>query len=451
MSRILALTFVALAAPVSRAADPLDATFAEKAKSLLGAAKKKGLTNLGVVKFLVRHGDGPLQDDVGDLNLTLANKAEVALILANTDDKFGIIDRASEVVVKEKLFTANHRTEDGRRAFFARKYELAWSRAKVEPAGFLTGVATFSQDLTKFAVRFQLFDKSGKLVDLPDEVSVAAAPELLAQAGYSYALAMTRQKAIVTGGPLPTGDELRGEVVGRATNPAAEKPGAEPFAPLADSPIKWTVLYNGKAVAVTGNAVPEPKENDRVEFTLSNPGSGTYAVVLLVNGANTLYEERGSPQACRKWVLEPNTSVTIRGFQTGPDVVVPFKVLPPDEVPADVVDYGEHAGTFRMVVFHGKMRAASAEPTVIVAKNREDATVLALARTRGNTRPDGVKPQTLRALQADLRGRLGGDGARGYVVKGNAADKFETTAVEFVASPEIPVADVSLRYFTPKK
>src|SRR4029078_8175869 len=98
----------------------------------LDQLKKKGFTNVGVVKFLVRHGDAEPSDDVGDLNLTLANKLEVALILANTDDKFGVIDKASEQIVREKLQAANHRTEEGRKAFFIRKYKLARIRDRVQ-------------------------------------------------------------------------------------------------------------------------------------------------------------------------------------------------------------------------------------------------------------------------------------------------------------------------------
>ena len=62
-----------------------------------------------------------------------------------------------------------------------------------------------------------------------------------------------------------------------------------------------------------------------------------------------------------------------------------------------------------------------ANPAENMAKgDAKDAATLALSRTRGGTRPAGVKPQSLKALQADLRGRLGTDGARGYVVKGGA-------------------------------
>jgi hypothetical protein len=444
----VALIAVALVVPSARAAgDPLDEALLERAGSILEALKKKGFNNVGVVKFLVRHGDAEASDDVGDLNLTLANKLEVALILANTDEKFGVIDKASEQVARAKLLGANHLKEDGRQAFFVRQYELAWSRDKVNPSGFLTAMATFSPDLSKLSLQVQVFDKSGKLEDLPGTITAPTGPELLAQAGFSYALAPARQKALVAGDPPPAREVQKREIVERVAKSVEPmtRSAPSPPSPIADCPVVLTVHYNGKPVSPAGTTLPEPKSTDRVEFTLSNPTQGTYAVVLLVNGENTLYQERSTPAACRKWVLGPQMSVTIKGFQVGPDKVAPFSVLPPEEPLPDAVRYGDHAGTFRLVVFHGKM--SDANPADNLAKaDAKDAATLALSRTRGGTRPPGVKPQSLKALQADLRGRLGTEGARGYVVKGGQTETFETRSVYFVPSPELPVADISLRY-----
>jgi hypothetical protein len=448
-------TILAMVSPTVRAAaDPLDEALFDKAKTVLNSLKAKGFKNVGVVKFLVRRADGPLQDDVGDLNQTLANKLEVALVLANTDEKFGIIEKASEAI-RGKLPPANHLTEEGRKAFFGRKYELGWSSDKVEASGFLTGVATLSNDLSKLILRIQVFDKTGNLEDLPGELSAPTDPETLAQAGFSFALASNRQKALIAGETPPPKETLQREIVEQVAKSDEPKTNQsttrEPFAALSDSPIKWTILYGGKPVPVTGNTVPEPKPTDRVEFELSNPTPGTYAVVLLVNGENTLYQERGVPQVCRKWVLGPNASVTIHGFQTDANTVAPFSVLPPEKPIPDAVRYGDHAGTYRLVVFHGRMSTAEPDREIVLKTDSNEANALAIARTRGVTRPSGVKPQSLKALQADVRGRLEGGATRGYVVKGTATEKFETTAVHFVMSPESPVADISLRYVPVKK
>lgn len=447
----------ALFAPgAARAADPLAEALQGKAPAVIEAAKKKGFRNLGVLKFLVRHGaDGPPKDDIGDLNLSLANKAEVALILANTDETFGIIDKASEFVVREKMTSANHLTADGRKAFFTRKYELAWSRDKVEPSGFLTGTATLSDDLKQMTVRLQVFDKTGAVEELPGEILTPADPELLAQAGFSYAVSPVRVKALIAGNPPPAREVQQTEAIEgmlKVSGPAPEPAKPEPFAPLATSPVKWAVLYNNKAVPVTGNTVPEPGMNEKVTFTLTNPGPGTYAVVLMVNGENTLYQERDTPAVCRKWVLPPGSEVTVRGFQTAQNTTVPFKVLSPEDAEPDVMRYGDHAGTYRLVVYHGKTTTTDPAKDAVVELNEKDAAALAVARTRGTTRPEGVKPQSLKALQADLRGRAkAADGARGFVVKGGDAERFETNTVYFAPSSDLPVADITLRYFTPKK
>jgi hypothetical protein len=449
MSLVLLL---ALGGSYAAAADPesFDTAISKKAASIHALLKKKGYTNVGVLKFLVKQGDGKLSDDAGDLNLTLANKLETALVLANLDEKFGIIDRASEAVVKEKLTAANHRSDDGRKAFFTRQYELGWSRDKVTPAAFLTAVVAISPDLKTMTVQLQLFDATGKLEDLPDALAVATDPEMLAQAGFSYSVPKATQKALVSG-KAPPAAKMKEEAVETMKQQAAapvvpEK--EEVFAPLADSPIQLTIMYNDEPVKVKNGVVPEPKASDRISFKIVNPGPGTYAAVLLVNGQNTLYNETLTPLACRKWVLEPGMEVTIRGFQTDADNAAPFRVTKTDEPVEDAVRYGPHAGTFRFVVFSGTMSAT--EP-VKKEMNTDLANQLAMANTRGTPVPNVGKPQSLKALQRDLRGRAADDkGSRGYVVKGANTEKSETTSVYFAPNSETPVTDASVKYITPK-
>lgn len=464
MFRSLSLAALMLAAPALRADDPLAAKIQEQAPAVIEALKAKGFTNVGVLKFLVQRGEaGPARDDVGDLNLSLANKTEVALILANSDEKFGIIDKASEFVAREKMTSANHLTEDGRKAFFSRKYDLAWSKDKVEPSGFVTGTITMSQDLKTMTLKLQGFDKSGELFDLPVSATVPVEPETLAQAGFSFAVSAEQQKSLIAGEPPPTAEARRADAVASALKaepaapptvdppaPMTPKPTAEAFSPLLDSPVKLTVLYNGQPVKVSGNVIPEPGPADRVEFILKNPGQGTYAAVLLVNGENTLYQEKAAPFSCRKWVLAPGAEVTVRGFQTAQDTTAPFRVVAPEDLGPDTISYGPHAGTFRLVVYHGNMKEGETGQDAAPREPKAEE-MLAIAITRGGTRPDGVKPQSLRALQATLRGRTkDGNGARGYVVKSGAEEKFETATVSFVPTSETPVADVSLRYYLPK-
>jgi hypothetical protein len=457
MRRFLITTaIVLLPAPARAADDALAAALKAKAPAVVAHLKAKGFTNVGVLKFLVRQGEEEARDNAGDLNRSLANKLQVALCLAlKPDDTFGIIHDPSAVVVKEQMTRANHRSkdDDGRKAFFERKYGLVWSGDKVVPSGFIAGTAVLAKDLTTITLRLQAFDKSGIVWDIPVQIEAPADPEELAQAGYSFTLAPVVQKALVTGEPPPPPAVLKKEAVKEMVRTAGKRkpePAAAPFQPLADCPVRWEIRYNGKPLAVTGDSVPEPAETDKVTFVLRNPGPGTYAAVLLVNGANTLYEERTAPVACRKWVLPPNSEVEVRGFQVEHNKVLPFKVLPPEAAEEDVVRYGDNAGTYRLVVYAGSLTTGKSDPNEVLVKADRDESVIALAR--GSAAPSGAKPQTLAELQNELRGRTkAAEFGRGYVGKGTAGERSETEVVQFKMATTVPVSDVTLRYFTPKR
>lgn len=462
MFRTFALALVpALVAPTTARAAPdelaqVAVALQAKAPAVLQHAQKRGFKNIGVLKFLVKIGDAPPRDDVGDLNLALAHKTEDALVQVGQDENFGILDNPSSLISREDLKIANHTTEKGRKAFFFRKYPTRWGRDEVDASGFVTGTATVSADLKSISIRLEVFDATGKTEDIPGAFSAAADLESLAQAGKSFAATKSTQKALISGGPLPTREDRQKEAIGemlRVSDPPVKANPVKPvpFEPLVNSPVVWTVLYNDQPVAINGDRIPEPPNGAKVSFKLRNPGPGTYAVVLLVNGRNTLYEEQFTPFACRKWVLEPRAEVTVEGFQTGPNESVPFKVLPPEKVNPNEFRYGEHAGTFRLVVFHGKTSTTPPADTNAGLKS-DELSAMALARTRGPTLPEGgIKPQSLEAVQADIRGRAkAGVGARGYVTKGDTAKIFETEAVYFHPSSDIPVADISLRYFDPR-
>ena len=449
----LLVAALALASAASaRAEEPsFSGALQKQAGPIIEQLKKKGCTNVGVLKFLVRQGkDAAIQDDAGDINHSLANQTQRALILANAEPDFGIIEQPSAFVVKNAMSDANHRTEEGRKAFFAKKFELAWSRDKVEPSAFLIGTATIDTGLNTMVVQFQMFKADGKLEEAIAPMTVAPGPELLAQTGLSYTMPATRRKALVSGEKLPPEaqkeivEEMKQSAPAEVTTP--EK--AKPFAPLADCPIKWVIRYNGKDVDVAGNSIPTPQPKDKVTFVLSNPTKETYGVVLLVNGESTLYQEKGVPLSCRKWILEPNSETTISGFQTSAKEALPFEVVAPDDARADSVRYGDHAGTFRMVVFLG---TTTTDGTKIDKPEAKDDTQIVAMATRGSAAPTGDRPQTLRGLQAQLR-EIGKDAknGRGFVVKGDVAELSETQQAYFRPTSETPVSDISLRYFKPK-
>ena len=451
MTRLpFALFAFALAAPAF-AGETLAESLYAKAPAVLQKLKKKDVTAVGVLKF-TGEADGKPTDTLSELGLTLAVRTQTALVLANKDPQFVIIENPNEQVTKARLLEANHFSEPGRKAFFTTKYTPAFGRDDVDAAGFVVGTARPSDDRRTLAVRLRLFDKSGTFTDLTDEWMVDTDADTLAELGGSFALPPITRKAVVSGQPVKK-EELQKLVVDtavavvKATPPTPEtKPVPNPA--LENCPVKWEIRYNDKAQVVSGALLPEPNEGAGVSFVLTNPSKDeTFAVVLLVNGESTLYRERQAVAKCRKWILEPRTETVIAGFQTGPRTSAEFKVVRPEDPDADSVRYSENLGQFRLVVFAGKI--ADKNPAPETGKTIDD--VAAVANARLNHRPDGVRPQSLEELQATLT-RTGRDStnARGVVVAGPAAES-KTVPAWFAPASDVPVADVTLRYFHPKK
>jgi hypothetical protein len=437
-----AVAALILTLPARGADDDLPTSLDKRAADAVKVLKDRQMFRYGVLKFLVRRGNEPFRDDAGELNTTLTNKVYTAL-LAKLDDgsPFVPLEDVNGVIAGKKLTDTDHRTEEGRKAFFAVRYPAAFGDRKVAADGFVVGTCSFAADLTSATLELSVFDRTGKLDKLVEPWTVSPDPQMLGEARFSYALTPPLRKAVESGRPVSARD-VQASVVVPAEKPPVEKSpaAAKPFSPLDDCPVKWQVRYNGKPATPVGNTLPEPGEDDRVSFVLTNRTADTYAVVLMVNGENTLYQERQDVFRCRKWVLEPNTETLVVGFQTEDQTAIPFQVLKPEAATADAVRYGENAGTFRLVVYAGKV-------TNTPPKDR--ALVMA---ARGTAKPDGLRPQTLRGLKSSLRqAAAGAPGSRGLVVKGSGAEKSETVRTFFAPASPQPVADISLRYYTPGK
>ena len=151
---------LALALPsVATAGEDINRALHREAPAVLKHLRDHGCKTVGVLKFLVRQGEAPPRDNTGPLNLTLADRLEIALILANPADEkqqVGIIHNASAVAAR--LPGANHLTREGRRVLFQGKYPLAWGRQEVAADAFITGLVELRPDLAEMTVTLQCFD-----------------------------------------------------------------------------------------------------------------------------------------------------------------------------------------------------------------------------------------------------------------------------------------------------
>src|SRR4051794_18216170 len=118
-------------APAVKAAS-LERALMEQAKKIRKYCQDQGYQTVGVLKFRVQKGDAAPTDRAGPINLNMAQRLELALILANdAKQPLNIIKDASAAAAG--VPGANHLTEDGQRLLFFDKankplhaYQLAW-------------------------------------------------------------------------------------------------------------------------------------------------------------------------------------------------------------------------------------------------------------------------------------------------------------------------------------
>lgn len=440
------------AGSAASAADDLEKELLKAAPDIVAAIKTKGYQNVGVLKFRVKKGNQAPSDRVGTLNMRLAEKLELALILATkVKDPVGVVRNASTTAAT--IPGANHLTVEGRQKLFNGEYPLAWGNSKVVPDAFLTGVAVITSDLRSMTVAVMMFDKSGQ--ELEKLTQFEAKPDLedLLDSGESFTV-----RGVFDSGSLQMSEDARKE---KATQEAVQvsltvqketekqsKPVTSTEHPLSPkstaAPISFEVWYDNVPQQIEfrdGAAfIKEPTESQKVILVVKRKGPGTQrlGVVLKVNGINTLYKQKSPDAQCAPWILEPRlTEFGIRGYQIDKDVVEPFRVLSQAESKAKELDYGEFVGTVSVSVF--KEQTVTPKPTPrIEGIDDEDFAVL----TRG-TFPKKT-PNNLAAMKAQL-GQLA---TRGLIVEGEKeAGKIDIAP--FTADP-VPIMSATLRYYQPQ-
>jgi len=453
---LVAGTFLACPLQAEEKRD-LDSALKVQAGKVLDYARAHNAKNIGVLKFLVRTGDGPWDDNAGPLNLGLARRLTVALILALPNDEIGVIANANEALARSR---ANHLTEEGRMdCFRGRDFILAWGDPEihVRPDLFITGTATLSKDLKQTTIHLQAFGKDGQMDDSLGEFTVNTSARTLIDTGHSYLLTPKTYPKLFDGSRGLDDAETNQPVVD-ATQKYLTHKTDEPLPSFEqDAPIRVLIYYGDEAIPIKDGAVREPQHTDKVWFKLDNLTDDTYGVVLKVNGVNTIFKESVADRDCHKWIIKPHESVTVRGFQVKLDQREDFKVLPPEESRANEVRYGEFAGLFQVSVFHAK-NPKTVEPTPALppppgpeAKEEQQAVG---AISRGVLRGvNDIQPGDLKSLQSQLRKyEQNADAGRGMIDSDtNNPKPHEVRKEDFTSDPGIPVMSYQIRYYQPGK
>jgi hypothetical protein len=449
-----ALTLLALLVPSVAEPQPLERELLRVAKQAIKHCSDKGYKNIGVLKFQITKDGKTLSDNVGTLNVFLARRLEVALVLSdNTRNPIGIIDNATAVAHRTK--GANHLSKEGRLKLFAVSYPLAWGKAEVRPDAFITGIAEISKDLKTISVQLLVFDKSeNTLKPLGSAFTAANQPEQLAEMGESF-----NTRGLFDDGKLE--DDKKKEVVlnkaAQIKNQEHEGNQAPPPNPARDSqaPVTLEIRYDGRVVPIEikgGKAfVPEPRQGQRVELVLKRDNSRVrYGVVLKVNGENTIEKQRLPDLQCRRWILDPGRGpMVIDGYQINDNQKQVFRVLSVQESQAREMDYGADVGTITMTVFR---ELTGKKKPLDPSDEAKEAAVVHKGTLETKPQPgEPVKPESLGALTARLledANRTIFDSGGGLIGEGRTENSL-VKVVKFEPDP-LPVMSLTVSYYNPR-
>ena len=434
------------------AADGIEKQLLEQAPKILTELKTRGYKNVGVLKFRVKKGNEQATDRVGPLNVRLAEKLELALILANKiNEPIGIVRNASQTAAT--IPGATHLSAEGRDKLFTKEYPLAWGDTSAVPDAFLTGVAVITADLRTMIVAAAVFDR--KSTELTPVAKFEVVPDLddLIDSGESFSVRGVFDQASLK----LTADDRKQKASDEALIASASiksetetqtKPTSSKLHPLApgntESLVTLDILYDDKPQAIEfrngGAFVAEPREGQSIGFVVRRKGSdrSRLGVVLKVNGENTLNRQKSPDAQCLKWVFEPTlTEFGVYGYQLDDNTSQQFRVLSQAESQAREMDYGEFVGTIAISVFREETAPPVPSPTLL-ADDGEDFAIL----TRGAFPPK--TPANLGALKAQLSQIA----SRGLIAEGTRVD-LKVDNVKF-KSDSLPIMSATIRYYHPQ-
>jgi hypothetical protein len=338
-------------------ADHLDEALIKHSKKIMEDLRKHEYKQVAVLKFKLERSDGPSSYDEGLINANLANRLENALILANNPEQpIGITRNAGLVAAKAATLkeVGQPSTPEGRESLFKLAYPLAWGTDKVKVDAFLTGVVKLSADLKEIHVIVQAFDKN-KAADVRSiaTLTVPVDRSILSDLAQSF---------LVRRGINNSDETQDKEAIDSAASLDKQKPKLVNVnnTPVSDL-VELKVYYDGTPVEFMANParfgsikLAEPKENQKVHFSLKNKSDKRLAVALRVNGRNTTVEDEVNlqPNEYTKWVIEPGKECIVDGFYSADGKSFKtFTVLPDDATAKEAMLNPALRGLIQMDVF----------------------------------------------------------------------------------------------------
>ncbi|MCE9603334.1 MAG: hypothetical protein K8U03_00350, partial [Planctomycetia bacterium] len=348
------------AASIARC-DALDVALMSNIEKVRDYLIEHRYTAVGVLDFRLQRGQARPTFDGGLIVSSLSERLETALIACLQDKQRLTIVRDPSKTAGGKLGAANYRTEDDRRRLFELDYKQAWGNPApdIRVDAFLAGKVVISDDLRKLKVIVEAFDRSDPGV-VADVVTFEAPVDrhILAAVGQGFSLSTENPQAMLR---AVTEDDVFN---------AIQKSKSKPTPVVAASsttevarPIHVTAYYDGVPQTMTldadrpGNAnyvLPTPRAGQELTIGVGNHTKEDLGLVVSVNGVSTLYEQKGSPDVLKKWILEPEVEYLIKGlYEKGGTTYKTIRALSERQSRERFADLGgeEHAGLIMVYVF----------------------------------------------------------------------------------------------------
>ncbi len=348
LSRLRQLTpgfacLMALASTASARADHVDRVLAGNAGKIFDEVAKLKAKNVAVLKFQTQIGDAKPRFGTASAGVEMVNRLENLLTLMQNprDPRFTVLTRAGEAataLAKESKTSIDWTTPEGRKSLFALKLPVLWDDKDLrQPDAFVTGTLIVAKDFRSVTIKLcaftkaapeQLFDSgtgAGGKLEKPLLPPVYMDRAMLASHGLTFSTSR---------GLKATGKSrdwfVQDETASKSVADRVNQDGAKSV-PSAASRIELQILLDGKPVAIQPDdgSMGEPvfgmistKEaaGQKMRFTLKNHHSERLAVLLCVNGANTIaidgetLDDPDKPRGrFRTFVLEPGVQYGIPG------------------------------------------------------------------------------------------------------------------------------------------
>ncbi len=368
-------------------ADQIDRMLVHDADAIVKAVRGLGAKNVAVLKFEAQVGKAAPTFESGTINVQMVHRLENLLELTN-DTKNPQVNvltdagRAAAALARGAGPALTWKTAEGRKELFKLKLPLAWdANQRLSPDAFVTGTVIASPDLKETRVVLRAFTRQnpGELKTIGTIAGDGGAARgqsrgihtdrtMLASMGQSFVLSRKLRSR-----SFDAGDDAAADAAAQL-NQSGQQPTASP-----DAPVKLEILLGGQVVAVD----PDPSSpgegkvrlreglaaGKELAFRVTNSGPDPVGVLLAVNGRNTAAMDNEDITSknradCRKWVLKPGQSYTVKGFYTDAKTgrYEPFKILTAEESAARAASLDTHLlGLITMDVF-GKGAGLSVTP-----------------------------------------------------------------------------------------